>query len=235
MWPHRRVRARARGRSGAAPRPCRPARARMISHMISSIPSVPASRRNSSRVILRSSSGSVGQLVEEGVVELGVDQPGALALELVAHAAGAPDLHVEARGIGAHRVADRCAELPAALGRRRRELGDVDRQRDHPHRPLLDLAEHQRQRHGQAVIDVHRVHQRQVELVDHQLLGEVRGEHRIAHHHRHRALAPAFVGGLELLGHAERERRHDVEHHRAGMVVVAQDDDVGLFVPPGTP
>src|SRR5690606_11657925 len=39
--------------------------------------------------------GALAELVEEGVVELGIDQPGALALELVAHAPGAPDLHVE--------------------------------------------------------------------------------------------------------------------------------------------
>jgi hypothetical protein len=48
---------------------------------------------------------------------------------------------------------------------------------------------------------------------------------------RHRARAPALVGDVELLGHAEREGRHDVEHHRAGVVVVAQDDHVGVFAP----
>src|SRR5690606_6581429 len=30
-------------------------------------------------------------------------------------------------------------------------------------------------------------------------------------------------------GHAQRESRHDVEHHRRSVVVVAEDDDVGLF------
>src|SRR5690606_15020017 len=35
------------------------------------------------------------QPVEEGVVELAVDQPGARPLQLVAHAAGAPDLHLQ--------------------------------------------------------------------------------------------------------------------------------------------
>ncbi len=135
----------ARGRSGAAPPPPSPSAPRMISHMISSMPSEPLSRRNSRRVILRSSSVSAGQLVEEGIVELGIDEAGARALELVAHAAGAPDLHVETRGIALapHRGSPR----PAASSARPEGVGNcvtLTASGITLHRPFLDLAEHQR-------------------------------------------------------------------------------------------
>ena len=96
----------------------------------------------------------VDQLVEERVVELGVDEPGARALQLVAHAAGAPDLDVEVLVVALHRPAHGLAELEAAIAGRRRVLHDVDRERDDLHRPRLGLAEHQGQRHGEAVVDV---------------------------------------------------------------------------------
>jgi hypothetical protein len=50
------------------------------------------------------------QAIEEGVVPLLVDQPGARPLQLVAHAAGAPDLHVERLVDSFDRLADRLAE-----------------------------------------------------------------------------------------------------------------------------
>src|SRR5215831_15765297 len=50
------------------------------------------------------------QPVEERVVERGVDEPGARALQLVAHAAGAPDVDREVLAVALHRPADRLAQ-----------------------------------------------------------------------------------------------------------------------------
>src|SRR5689334_621024 len=52
---------------------------------------------------LRQPVGVVDQPVEEFGVPFLVDQPGARALQLVAHAAGAPDLHIERLVIGLDR------------------------------------------------------------------------------------------------------------------------------------
>src|SRR5664279_2722009 len=82
----------------------------------------------------------VDQAIEEHLVELLVDQAGARTLQLVAHAAGAPDLHVERLFIGLDRLADRLAQHEAAAPRGRRILHDVDRERDHRARPGLRLA-----------------------------------------------------------------------------------------------
>src|SRR5262245_59531642 len=53
--------------------------------------------------------------VEEAIVELLVDQARARPLELVAHAARAPDLHIQIRIKGLDGTTDRLAELVAAL------------------------------------------------------------------------------------------------------------------------
>jgi hypothetical protein len=83
---------------------------------------------------------------------------------------------------------------------------------------------------GQPVIDVHVVHDRQVELVEHQLLGHVGGKLGMADDHGYGPCAPALVRRLELLRAAERERRHHIQHQAGGVIVIAQDDDVGLFL-----
>src|SRR5262245_49240333 len=59
----------------------------------------------------------VDQAIEEGVVPFAVDQAGARALQLMAHAAGTPDLHVERLVIGFDRLADRTAEHEATPSR----------------------------------------------------------------------------------------------------------------------
>ncbi len=76
--------------------PCAP---RMISHITISTPSEPDSRRYSKCGILRSSSGSAVRLSRKRGVELLVDQPGARALQLMTHAAGAPHLDVQVFGV----------------------------------------------------------------------------------------------------------------------------------------
>ena len=70
-------------------------------------------------------------VVEETRVELLVDEAGARTLELVAHAARAPDLHVEIRIEAVDRAAQRPAKLITAKSRGRRVLHDVHRERDH--------------------------------------------------------------------------------------------------------
>src|SRR5262245_26975821 len=91
---------------------------------------------------LRQSVGIVEQPVEKGGVPFLVDEAGARALQLVIHAAGTPDLHVERLVIGFDRLADRLAQHEAAAARRRRILHNVDRKRNHRARPFLWLAEH---------------------------------------------------------------------------------------------
>src|SRR5215831_7940428 len=148
------------------------------------------------------------QPVEERVVELGVDEPGARALQLVAHAAGAPDVDREVLAVALHRPADRLAQHVAAVAGRRGVLHHVHGQRDDPHRPLVRLAVDQGQRHGEAVVHVELVHQREVELVEDQRLRHMRRQVGVAADDRHRPRAVALVGGLELVGAAERERGH---------------------------
>ena len=106
---------------------------RMISHMTISMPSEPASRRYSRCGILRSSLGVGDQLVEERLVELRLMRPARGALQLVAHPAGAPDLHVEVLVVARpHAGSPRRAGssgCPTAIGYWTTLTGE----RDHPH------------------------------------------------------------------------------------------------------
>ena len=90
-------------------------------------------------------------------------------------------------------------------------------------------SEHQRQRHGESVIDVHLVHQREIELLEHHAVRDVPGELRVPLHDGNAARSPAFVGRRERIGAAEREGGHDIERERRGVIVVDEDDDVGLL------
>jgi hypothetical protein len=171
-----------------------------------------------------------GELVEEGRVPLLVDQPGARPLELVAHPARSPDLHVEILGVARHRPRDRLAEQPAAVARRRRIGDDIDRDRHDLDRPRIDLPEHQRHRHGQPVIDRHRVDDRHVEFVEDAALRDVPGEIGVPLHFRHRARPPALVGDREAVGAADREGRDEGHVERRGVVVIDQDHDIGFGV-----
>src|SRR5690349_6230690 len=62
----------------------------------------------------RQAVGIVDQPIQESLVPLLVDQAGARALQLMAHATGAPDLHVERLIIGLDRLADRLPQHEAA-------------------------------------------------------------------------------------------------------------------------
>ena len=113
---------------------------------------------------------------------------------------------------------------------RRRVLDHVDAERDDPARPLRRLAEHDRQRHGEPVVDRHLVDEGEVELVDDERLGEVPGQFRMALHDGHGAGAVALVGGRELVGQPEGEGGDDLQRERGGVVVVDDDADVGPYL-----
>jgi hypothetical protein len=173
-------------------------------------------------------------LVEPGVVPLAVDQAGARALELVAHATGAPDVHVEVVVIALHRLADGLPEHEAAPAGRHRVLHHIDRERNHRAGPgvllRVQLAAHQRQRHGEAVVHVHLVDDGEVEVLLDDRLGDVRGQVRMADDGGHRARAPALVGRLKLRRGADGKGGNHLQAEGGGVVVVDQEHDVGLVV-----
>jgi len=80
------------------------------------------------------------------------------------------------------------------------------------------------------VIDVHAVDYREVEVLLNHRLGDVTGELGVAAHHRHRPGAPALIRRGELLGTADGESGHDIEAEGAGVIVVEEQDDVGLLL-----
>ncbi len=170
----------------------------------------------------------VDQPVEERLVELGVDEPGPLRLELVRQPARAEDRDALGAWVRLDRAADRLTEREAASAGGWRVLHDVDRQRDDWARPLVDLAEHDRERHGEAVVDLHRVDERHVELIEDQRLRQVPRQVGVAGDGWHRPRSEALVGDAEHGGHAEREGGDDLQRERAGVVVVDDDARVGV-------
>ena len=85
-------------------------------------------------VDMRDGGGSgrvVNQFVQKGVVKFLVDESGARALQLVAHAAGPPDVHVQVFVVTFNRLADGLTELVAALTAGHRVLHHVDGKRNH--------------------------------------------------------------------------------------------------------
>ena len=77
------------------------------------------------------------------------------------------------------------------------------------------------------MVELHLVHDRHVELVEHERLRHVRRELRIADDRRNRPRAPAFVGDRKLGRAAEPKRRDDFEVERVDVVVVDDDRNVG--------
>jgi hypothetical protein len=173
----------------------------------------------------------LGQIIEEVLVPFAVDQAGARTGNLVRQSAGAEDHHLEVFRIGFHRLADGAAEHVAAMTGRRRIHHDIHSERNHRARPvriLVDLAEQKVHRHRHAVVDLHLVADGQIEFVEDDGLRDMRGERRIALHHRHRARSPALVGGRELHRAAERESRDHLDREGGSVIVVNDDGDVGL-------
>src|SRR6266536_1612991 len=108
----------------------------------------------------------VDQPVEERGVELLIDEARTRPLQLVAHAAGAPDVDREVVVEALDGPTDRLAQVVAAVTGRGWVLHDVHGERDDLHGPLVRLAIDKGERDGEAVVDVELVHQGEVELVE---------------------------------------------------------------------
>ena len=91
------------------------------------------------------------------------------------------------------------------------------------------MAVDQRQRHREAVIHIHLVHDGHVELIENQRLRQMRREFRMAFYHRHRPRPPALIGGWKLRRTTQREGGNDLEGKRGGVIVVDEDDHVHVL------
>ncbi len=116
-------------------------------------------------------------IVDHGVhaleVVFDVDDAGALALQLVRHAAGAEDHDLEVFRIGLDGLAQAVAKLQQPAGARNRVLDGIDGQRDALDRPLGQVPPHQRHGHDEAVVHQHLLAGRDVELLPDQRFGQV--------------------------------------------------------------
>src|SRR6185437_11221948 len=191
---------------------------RAMSHITSSIPSEPASRTYSMKGMRAAASGSLTRLSRKRASHSLLMRP-ARALQLVGHSARTENDDAQILREGLHRLFDGLAEVVAAVTRRRRILNDIDRQGNNLARPLRRLTEHQGERYGQAVVDIHLVDDGQIELIQNHGLRDMARQHRIAFDHRHRARAPAFVRRPEFLSTTECEGRNELERERGGVVV----------------
>src|SRR5215218_1454303 len=118
----------------------------------------------------RQALGVRDQAVEEGGVELFVDEPGAGTLQLMAHPASTPDLNAERFVVALDGLADRLAQHVTTSARRCGVLHHIYGKRDYWTWPGLRLTAHQAQWHGQPMVDVHLVYDGQIEVVlDHRL------------------------------------------------------------------
>ena len=168
------------------------------------------------------------QPVEEHIVPFGIDETRARALQLVAHAAGAPHLHIQVLRKARHRAGNRLAQRPAAVARGRRIGNDIDRQRNDPARPLLGRAKHHRQGHGKPVVDIQFVDDGHVEFVKDQALGNVPCQIRVAFDIRHRSWAPAFIANAKPLATTDGKGGDQAHVEIGGVVVIDQNDHIGL-------
>ena len=87
--------------------------------------------------------GVVDQVVQKGSVKFFVDQTCARALQLVTHAPGAPNLHVQILVKAVDRIANGTPQLKATSPAGYRVLNHIHGKRDHRARPSLGLATHQ--------------------------------------------------------------------------------------------
>src|SRR5204863_511133 len=108
----------------------------------------------------------LGEAIEERLVEFLIDQAGTWPGNLVRHSAGAEYHHAQVVRIGRDRLADGAAEIEAALAGGRRVLHHVDGERDNWAGPCLGRAEHEIERHREAVIDFHLVDDGEIEPVE---------------------------------------------------------------------
>ena len=99
-----------------------------------------------------------------------------------------------------------------------------------PEGPCLRLAADERQRDGEAVVDVHLIHDRQVELIIHKRFRDVPRKWRMALHDRDMPGPISLVSGIELLGATDRKSRRIFEREAICMIIVDDNHDVGFHL-----
>jgi hypothetical protein len=134
--------------------------------------------------------GILGQIVEKRRVELAVDEAGALALQLMRHAAGAVNHHAQVWSNEATALAMACPSLkqraPVGGGycTTLTQSGITLKGHAAGWPQVTDSG------HREAVIHRHFIGDGHVELIEDQRLREMPGELRMPLHHRHRTRAP---------------------------------------------
>src|SRR3954465_2675137 len=109
-------------------------------------------------------------------------------------------------------------------------LQDVDEERHDLARPVGLRRPHHGERRMPAVVERKVLEEREVALLVDQRARDVARERRVALELRDLPYAEAFVGDGVLLAHAEREGRVLVEEERGGVVVEAEEEDIGLLL-----
>ena len=174
------------------------------------------------------------EFVHEFSVKLFVDQASTRTLKLVAHAAGSPNVDIDIFIVSFDGFANGFAQIETTLAARHGVLHHVHSKRNDWTRPLKFvsrwLSTHQRQRHCEAMVNIHFVHNGQVKILLNHRVGDVGGQFRMAFDHRHRARSPAFIGWLKLRGCANGKSWNHVQAEGGGMIVVDQEDHIGLVV-----
>ena len=203
----------------------------MISHMITSAPSSPP---RSAYCAIVSSVRLLGVLLEQ-LEELHVPgrvvEAGPLAVHLVREAAGGDDRHLQILRVALDRLAQGPAEPEAAPRGGDRELEHPDLQRHDGARASCpscghstDSGEKQPWSSGFAwKYD-------RSNSVGGERRGDVAGELGVALDRRQLARPAALIGHRVLLADAEREVRVVVEEERGDVVVVDEEQHVGLLL-----
>ena len=179
---------------------------------------------------IRQALGVVLEQVQELLVPRGVVEARALAVDLVRQAARGDDADLERLGVALDGAAQRLAQPVAAPRRGNGELQHAHLQRHQAHGPAggrVAGAQHGQGREA-AVVQRPVLEERHVELIRHQAAPQVCGEFRVALHAGQVARARAFVGHGPVRAHAQREGRVVVEEERGDVVVVDEQQHVGL-------
>ena len=168
----------------------------------------------------------LGQIVEERGVELPVDEPGAFALQLVRHPAGAINHDAEFAGKCFDGLGDGLTQLETTGAGRRRILHDVDADRDHLEGPRRRLSAGDRQGHGEPVIHRHFIGDGHVEFVEYERLRQVPREFGMALNRWNRPRTETLVRDGKSIRHSDQKGRNDVQRKGVGMIVVDDDGNV---------
>jgi len=123
--------------------------------------------------------GVARQIVKKSCVEFLVDEACARPLQLMRQPARPEDHDAQIALEGFDGLSDRLAEHETAMPRRHRIHHHIHAERDDGAGPFLGLPEHEGEGNGQAVIDLHLVHDGDVELVEDEGLHEMRREFRV--------------------------------------------------------